>query len=335
MRWVEDDATRIPAFRGALWHGSILTLPDDAELAASSDIDIVLVIDDPGGAPKLGKIDRDGVLLDVSFIAWEEIRSPEVVLADHSLAPTLRNPQILADPTGSVAQVQRQVGARFADRQWVERRCEAARGRIILYLGSLAPSRPFPENVTSWLFGTGVTTHVLLVASLRNPTVRKRYLAVRDLLAQHDRLDIYEWLLSLLGCRDMTPDQASTHLDALGAAYDAAAEAMRSPFPFAGDIGPRTRPIAIGGSRELIDAGDHREAVFWIAATWARVMTVFHHDAPELTARYDPAFRAMLADLGVVSFDDLQRRAAEVVNSLPRLMSVAAAIMDATPEIDG
>ena len=35
-------------------------------------------------------------------------------------------------------------------------------------------------------------------------------------------------------------------------------------------ITPAARPIAIDGSRELIEAGAHREAVFWIVATFAR-----------------------------------------------------------------
>ena len=70
--WVEIEAGRLPGFRGALWHGSILSLPDDAELPPSSDIDIVVVVDDPAGQPSLGKIVRGDVLLDVSFVGWSD-----------------------------------------------------------------------------------------------------------------------------------------------------------------------------------------------------------------------------------------------------------------------
>ncbi|HYH12983.1 MAG TPA: hypothetical protein VD789_11560, partial [Thermomicrobiales bacterium] len=69
-QWVDDAATGLTGFRGALWHGSIITLPDDATVQASSDIDIVLVVDDPEPQPKLGKIDQQGVLLDVSYVRW-------------------------------------------------------------------------------------------------------------------------------------------------------------------------------------------------------------------------------------------------------------------------
>ena len=45
-------------------------------------------------------------------------------------------------------------------------------------LGGVTPARPWPGQVLAWLFACGVTCHVLLVAGLRNPTVRTRYVAV-------------------------------------------------------------------------------------------------------------------------------------------------------------
>jgi hypothetical protein len=332
--WVASEAARLPGFRGALWHGSILTMPGDEELPASSDIDIVLVVDDPAAQPALGKIVRDGVLLDVSFVGREETRDPEALLADHSLAPTFRAPELLADPDGGLAEITGRVGRDFARRGWVERRCASAVARIERNMVSLDPVRPFPANVMAWLFGTGVTTHVLLVAGLRNPTVRKRYLAVRELLDEVGMPEVYGELLDLLGCRDWTPAMATRHLDALAGAFDAAGEAIRTPVPFANDLSPAARAIAIDGSRELIEAGHHRAAVFWIVATWTRCMTVFHTDAPALENRFGPGFRATVADLGIASDADLRRRADEVIARLPRLTAIAGAIMDATPEIE-
>jgi hypothetical protein len=43
----------------------------------------------------------------------------------------------------------------------------------------------------------------------------------------------------------------------------------------------------------------------------------------------------VLADLGIADLDDIQRRAADLEAYLPRLSTVAAAIMDATPGIEG
>lgn len=333
--WVATHAARLPGYGGALWHGSILTLPDGAVLEPSSDLDIVVVVDDPSAQPALGKIVRDGVLLDVSFVGWDEIRDPDALLANHSLAPTFRAPKLLADPTGALAEIAAAVGAGFATRAAVERRCASAMDRLRRNLGSLRLDRPFHDNVMAWVFGTGITTHVLLVAGLRNPTVRKRYLAARQLLDDAGMPEAYPWLLELLGCRDWTPGMAAGHLDALADAFDAAGNAIRTPVFFANDLSQAARPIAIGGSRELIEAGDHREAVFWIVATWARCMTVFHNDAPALASRFGPGFRAALADLGIDDLDDLRRQAGEVIAGLPRLEGIAAAVMDLTPEVTG
>jgi hypothetical protein len=115
--------------------------------------------------------------------------------------------------------------------------------------------------VTAWLFPTSLTAVVPMVAALRTPTVRLRYLAARELL----RPSTYERLLELLGCATVDRDVVAGHLERLTDAFDRAAADEPSP-----EISPVARPVAIGGSRELVQRGDHREAVFWIVATWAR-----------------------------------------------------------------
>lgn len=332
-QWVDEALESLTGVRGALWHGSIITMADDDALSPASDVDIVLLVDDPDAQPTPGKVDVNGVLLDVSCVPWEQVSSPEAVLADQSLAPTLRNPEIIVDPHGEIARIQREVAAGFAKRSWVERRCESTTHRLLRNIGSLDPARPYPDLVSAWLFATGLTTHVLLVAGLRNPTVRKRYLAVREMLADYGHPEWYIELLELLGCTEMTQARAREHLAVLANAFDAAIPAVRTPFFFASDITEEGRRISIDGSRDLIEAGNHREAVFWLVATFARVQPVFHHDAPEMEQRYDPGFRALLADIGITSLDDMQRRGAEVEAFLPRLTDMARTIMDETPEI--
>ena len=147
------------------------------------------------------------------------------------------------------------------------------------------------------------------MAALRNPTVRTRYLAARETLAD-------------LG-----------HIDAVAEAFDLASAVVRTPVFYATDISLAARPIAIDGGRELIDRGDHREAVFWIVATACRCQMILAADAPAEAARFAPAFRGLLADLGVTSVADLQRRRAETVALVPAVWSVAEAIMAANPAI--
>jgi len=328
-RWVAREAAGTPGFAGAFFHGSIVGMPDDQTVAATSDLDLMVVRDGAPPPVKPGKIVEDGVVLDVTDLAWDELGMAEHVLGQYHLAGSFRFPSVIADPTGCLLPLQEAVAAGFAERHWVRRRCADAVERIERNLRGAAAAELFHDKVTSWLFGTGVTTHVPLVAALRNPTVRTRYAAVRDLLVEHDRRADYEMLLHLQGSAGMTRSQVDGHLVALGEVFDVAAAAVTTPVYYASDISPEARSIAIDGSRELIERGDHREAVFWIVATYARCLSILHRDAPpEASLQFDPAFRALLGDLGVTSPADIEGRATEVRAAIPWLLGVAEVIMD-------
>ena len=78
----------------------------------------------------------------------------------------------------------------------------------------------------------------------------------------------------------------------------------------------------------LIERGHHRDAVFWMAATYSRCQWVLHHDAPtDVQEGYDPGYRHLLADLGITSYADMLRRGEQVREFLPRLWDVAEGIM--------
>lgn len=337
VQWVARHASTETGYRGAYFSGSTVGLPADAELAPTSDVDVVVVTarDDP--PPKPGKLRWQGALLEVSYLPWAELRDADGVLASYHLAGSFRVDTIIDDPTGRLHALHAHVSPRFAARPWVRRRCEDARRRIETRLAALDTAAPFHEQVNAWLFPTGVTCHVLLAAALRNPTVRLRYTAARRALSDHGHLDRYPELLELLGCARLSAHRVRHHLRALAATFDATAEVAgkgaRTPFPFSSDITPAARPIAIDGSRALIDAGDHREAVFWIVATFARCHTILAADAPELHRSLAPNFEAAVADLGITSTDDLRDRAEDVFRFLPRLWRTAEDILAGNPDV--
>ncbi len=309
-RWIEDEAAKTPGFAGAFLHGSIVGLTDDAPLGPSSDVDIMVVRDGPLPDVKPGKFIFSGVVLDVTDLAWDELGSAADVLGQYHLAGSFRYPSVLADPTGRLRPLNHEVAREFARRPWVQRRCADAMSRIERNLDSSTVAEAWHDRVTAWLFGTGVMTHVLLVAGLRNPTVRTRYAAAKELMRRYDRMDDYETLLVLQGSSGLTRGQVEDHLAALAEVFDVAADAIRTPVFFATDISPEARVIAIDGSRELIDRGDHREAIFWIVATYSRCLSILSRDAAQAVYdRYRPGFDALLADLGIASDSDLETRA--------------------------
>ncbi|MFD7812878.1 hypothetical protein ACFV6E_08035 [Streptomyces sp. NPDC059785] len=330
--WVARHARSVAGFRGAYFSGSTVGLPDHAELPPSSDIDIVVTAqDDPPVKP--GKLRYRDTLLEVSYLPWSQLQSADEVLASYHLAGSFRTDTIIDDPTGHLRGLQARVSAEFATRPWVRRRCQDARRRIETRLAAIDSSAPFHEQVTAWLFPTGVNTHVLLVAALRNPTVRLRYLAARDVLTDYGHPGLYPELLDLLGCRHLSARRIQHHLHELTATFDATADVAKTPFFFSSDITEAARPIAIDGSQDLIDRGDHHEAVFWIIATFARCHTILAADAPELHHALAPAFRAAVTDLGIGSTEDILHRAGEVTRFLPRLWRTAEDILASNPGI--
>lgn len=333
-RWVCAQGSRLPGYGGAFVHGSANWLADDALLPSTSDLDVMVVIDGPLPSARPGKLLTQGVLLEVSLISRDELRTPEHVLGNYHLAGSFHQPSVLDDPSGALTALNAAVARDYARRQWVERRCADAQSRIRRNLRPPADDTPWPQQVMAWLFAAGVTCHVLLVAGLRNPTVRRRYVAVKELLHAYGRDADYTPLLALLGCADWGAAQTSSHVDALEAVFDAAGAALSSPYAYAADLGADARPVAIDGSRELIAAGLHREAVFWIVATYSRCLQVLGRDAPAaMRERYLPAYQRLLADLGIASPDDLPPRRAAVEAFLPELWRLAEAIMAANEEI--
>jgi len=332
--WAELEASRTPGFVGAFLTGSTKWRAVDALHRASSDVDVRVVVDRPGAPADRKKFVYRNILLEAAFVTRKELGSAGEILPNPHLAGSLWHPVLLIDPAGELAELGKCVTARFTRRAWVEERRNRARELALLWLRRIDEAESFPEQVTCWLFGTGVTTFVLLAAGLRNLTVRRRYAESRVLLDEHGRLDFHEEMLQWMGCADMRPERARQHLDALAAAFDATAPHVDPSFRFAADLLPHARPIAIDGSRELIDEGLHREAVFWLVATFSRCLQGLRDDAPEpVRALCDASLRDLLRDLGLETRADLNVRADHVRERIPSLEAVAEHIIDATPEI--
>ncbi len=332
--WVHQEVSKLPNLQGVYLVGSVTTLADDAHLPESSDVDVTVVMEGPP-EQKLGKFSYQGVLLEVSFEEWAALQSPEAVLGHPHLAGGIRSMHVVVDPTGYLSRLQDEVASRYACRRWVRERYRGATSKAAGMLKSVERKAPLHDLVTAWLFGTSLTTLILLLAGLRAPTVRRRYVEVRKLLVEQGMPAFYEALLTLLGCCDLTRRQTEEHLDAVAAAFDRAKCMPKGEFPYAADISDAARPVAIDGSRALIEQGRHREAVYWMVATYCRCCWIFHFNGfDDRGDRYHQGYRSMLGDLGITSVADLRARSREVLELLPRVTEVAEAITIGTPEIE-
>ena len=319
--WTQAYAKTYPIL-GAVLNGSVLERSDGDLLPESSDVDINLIAEE---APeqKPGKFRFQGALLEASFLPFSMVDPMEKALTTYEIAGAFRSPRgLLRDPSGRIRPIVAYVSERFAQPEWVRVRCENVYRKILRGTGSYREDLPLLDNINCWLFPTGILTHAILVAALRNPTVRLRYLRSRAVLDDWNRLDVYEALLEPLGCSNMTASQALRHLQGLERTFDLAAARRQTAFPFQNDIDPAARAVAIGGSLDLIEAGNPREAVFWMAATYERCHRILAADAPELHEARLPHFLAFLADLGVTTHADLRQRFKQVEGLLPLVREV-------------
>lgn len=269
-QWVQDHLAQTDGFRGAFFHGSINDLAGDARLLPSSDVDVMAIFDEPPSL-KLGKFWHEDLLLEVSYLAADDVRSAEQILGQYHLTHSFRTKSIIIDPSGQLAPIQAAVAQNFAKRKCVSTRCKQAHDKVLNNLAGLDPTAPFHMQVMAWLFTIGVMTHVLLVADLQNPTVSTRYVAAQKLLARIGRLDIHEKLLALQGSDQLSREEVARLMTPLTEVFDAAKVVVKTPIFFATDISDVARPISIDGSWALIEQGFHREAIFWIVATYTRL----------------------------------------------------------------
>lgn len=204
-QWMIEEGSRILGFCGAYIAGSTNWLANDADLNPASDLDITVVLADQNQAGGRGKFIYRDTLIDVSYLGKHQLQSAQQILSDYHLAPSFRMTKVVFDPLGHLAPLLAAVSRDYSKPQWIRQRCTHARNKVLSYVQSIKQESAVHDQVIACLFAAGITTHVLLVAGLRNPTVRTRYVTVRELLADCGELEFHEMLLELLGVRSNQP----------------------------------------------------------------------------------------------------------------------------------
>ena len=131
-RWVRGVAAAASGVEAACLAGSVAGLVDDAALPPGSDVDVWLVLADGAYPSDRGErfVQVDGLSVDVAYLPGAALRSSERILGDHSRAYAFARPNLLFDGDGRLTEVQAAVAAEYADRVWLQRRCEDAFDRL-------------------------------------------------------------------------------------------------------------------------------------------------------------------------------------------------------------
>lgn len=285
--WLEGFLAEHPFVIGAYLAGSCAELGPEDDLASCSDIDVMLVIE--GGArPKPGKLPHRGMVIEGTYIPWEQISDPEHALADYHIAHALHLGRILFDRDGRLHALCSAVAAEFSKPERILQRVDGVIRKIEAGLDAFDPAWPLFRRCTSLLFGAGIMAHAVLVAAQKNPTVRMRYRAAHSVL--NDRPGAQEFLLDAAGFGAVSPDEARQSVCKMAELFDCMAPLCKTAFPFTSDLQREMRPTAVDDALSLIDSGLHRESLFWTFATFSRLMQQACADAPELYARWEAPF---------------------------------------------
>jgi hypothetical protein len=329
--WVDLHARHLPDFAGAYLWGGITALPPDAPFHLYRDVDVVVVLA-KGAQDDDQEVFYRGVSLEIISKNLEEHQDAEAVLAEPSAGPNLATTQILADPTGVLTPLHQAVAANYGRRRWVQARCAAEKLSAEEWLINMRRATTPAERMDAARVFLGALSGLLAVAQLKRPTTRRTLALLCELLEAHGRADLHEAALIVMGCAHMSHAGIQAMLEQSVIAFDRAVEVYQTPIPFSFAIRAHLRPYYLEGTLEMIDEGNHREAVFWISCLDTAYL-VLQNDAPDAEK---PAFtaqlQAMYAALGYTSAAAWAERVDTAERLAPEIYRIADTLVALHPE---
>ena len=333
--WVDLHARHLPDFAGAYLWGGITALPADAPFPLYRDVDVVVVLTKGAHEDNLEVLYR-GLMLEVVAKNLDTHQDPEAVLADPSHGPNMATTQILADPTGILVPLQQAVAADYGRRRWIRARCEAERASADQQLAAMRlvsnPTNSQEPLWPLWLLLSALSG-LLAVAQLKRPTTRRTLSLLGELLDEQGRSDLHEAVLTVWGSAHMSRADVQAMLDQSVVAFDRSVEVYQTPTPYGFTIRAHLRPYLAEATQEMIDEGNHREAMFWIMTLATESYLVLQNDAPDAEKLVFAAqLQAMLAALGYTSAERWAERVAAAEHLTQEIYSIADALVALHPE---
>jgi hypothetical protein len=332
--WVHEHAAEVPGLWGAIFGGSINWLPEDTELGACSDIDLWHLIKgpiDPGLRQR--KIIHEGLLLEPAYIPFDVITDAKTSLGNWWCGCHLAVPSVIHDPSGQLTAIQREVAEHFAEPAWIRRRCQTMASMIRSnYVPRMTTGQPSADQCCAFFFAVNEICHIPIVASLKPPTVRRGGEVFTELARSLGQEPVSQLRFELLGSAGMSREDVEGMLGESTVAWDRAVQVRRAPLSFGEwDLCPAARPHVIGGARDLIDRGYHREAALWILYTHWLARAVLEIEASEeWRRRFQEPYARLLVSLGIGSPGGFAQKTHLIEELLARTMTLAESIIEGT-----
>ena len=332
--WVENHGSRTQGFCGAHLMGSIIRMPKNAPFPVHSDVDLAIVLRD-GPDSETQNLSYKGLLLEHTAVDAERYRSAEGLLADPWLASDLVVDSILTDPVEMLAALHKTVAVEYPRRKWVIARCDAAKNAVRRSLQELGRASSPAEawGHLAWLVVRSLAG-LIGIADLRPPTNRRCLVLAREVLGAWGRGGLQEQMLGVLGCAHLSRPQVEAYLQDCATAFDRAIEVTRTPIPAGFRLSPHVKPSFVGGLREMIEEGDHREAVLWIGAHLLLSNSAIQMDAPEdEKPQFQMIVDEFVSDLGLRTSEDISSRYQRAKELTDSIFEVADDIVRRNPDI--
>ena len=348
--WVEAEiaAGRWPGLRAAHLVGGITSMPPTEPFPAAKDVDLHLIFAEgspalAGEGPLSGILEASfgGIAIEAGLKSVADYRSPEVVLANPEIAHHLTGDVVLYDPDGLLRDLQPPVRRGYPRRRWVRARLDhEQRGQAgaleMLRLARASWGASAEVNLLG--YSTTFATAALQVAALDPPRMGSRsLLRLGESLAAHDRGDLYEEILAVLGVATADRATAERLLAEAIEAFDLATTIQRPTEafgPFQHKLHRHLRPYFVDSCRSLLAEGFHREALGWVLPYHLATADVILTDGP---AAARPVFAArQTALLRVLGLDTAEARAsaaARATRTYDRIFVLAEEIIAAHPGV--
>jgi len=332
--WVTSEARNKDGFMAAYLAGSLNRQDDMSVLRPSTDVDIHILQE--GSAQWERMTVCKGVTLQVALRELSSYCTHEQILAHPFESYNLTFGKLLYDPYGFLGRFQVALRPEWARKSWVLTRCYAELCLAKQRFSRAALGTSLIQSSMAWIMGIQALSGILANAWLRPPTYRRCLLMMHQdvaLASQEEifaqgRNDLIEMVLQLAGWNRMSRSQVINLLERVARCFNnvAAAGARPASPPFQAMICDGFRPMAIDGSREMIDEGYHREAMFWIHfITSILVEILATREGVQERVYADQVWRDLLESTGFSS-SSLQARSALVTEVCENTIRLAEAI---------
>ncbi len=320
--WLESFIKDHPFISGAYLAGSAAEKRPEDDLAGCSDIDIMLTIDGPA-REKPGKLPHGDFVIEGTYVAWDTIADPEHALSDYHVAHGLSRGKILFDRDGRLTSLCETVAREFSKPERIRQRIDGVFAKIEGNLRGFNPELPLENRMMGLLFSAGILCHAVLVAAQKNPTVRMRYRETHALGLP----DVQERLLRAAGFADITAEDARLLIAKMAHLFDLVSPVCRTHFPYTGDLLPDMRKSAVDDLLALVERGLARECMFWVCATFTRLMAQAHADAPDIYAQNLPELQNLAQIIGIGSPESEKQRISAILQEIPAFSEICNKII--------